>query len=192
VDPRRRARRSSTDLARIGAVADLIGTPAAAVLDSAALTSAAGLVLLYPWLSDHLRAAEALHPRLDPAPVRARALEAVLGWPSEGGQDPLIALLAGMDSPAAVGPLVQDGLIVDSAHRILQSFAALLPGFAASSPGFVQREWISRLGVIDTDQRPILLTAATRPLDLVLDALPYPLGLIALPWCPPISVRFRP
>lgn len=89
-------------------------------------------------------------------------------------------------------PLPRQAEVAESAVHVLASFAALLPGFERSSPAYVRGSWITRLGVVDRDRDPVLLTAATRPLDVVLTQLPYPVGLIKLPWSPPLTVRFRP
>ena len=81
--------------------------------------------------------------------------------------------------------------MADSATRVLAAFAALLPGFEQSTAAFVRQSWIARLGLLDLDREPFLLTAAIHPLDVMLPRLPYPVGLIKLPWSPPLSVRFR-
>ena len=65
------------------------------------------------------------------------------------------------------------------------------PGFERSSESFVRASWIVRAGLLDTDRDPVLLTAATHPLDVLLPRLPYPVGLLKLPWSPPVTVRFR-
>lgn len=159
------------------------------------LTRAAGLVLLYPWLADHCRRAEELHPRLDPVDVREAALAALLGDELVWLDDPLVALLAGRRQPEtgrARLPLPQWDEVAASAVGVLRSFAALLPGFESSTPAFVRDSWIVRLGLVDLDRDPVLLAAATHPLDVLLPLLPYPVGLVKLPWSPPITVRFRP
>ncbi|HSF97387.1 MAG TPA: contractile injection system tape measure protein [Ornithinibacter sp.] len=183
----------AADLALASTVADLLDETTPTVVDTTLLTTAAGLVLLYPWLADHCRAAVALHPGLDPAEVRARALAVLVSADGIHGDDPLVRRLAGLDRPVEhpVG-LTHEEELVASADAVLRSFAALLPGFERSSPDFVRREWVSRVGLLDEHPDPVRLTAATRRLDIVLDHLPYPLGLFALPWCPPMTVRFRP
>ena len=160
------------------------------------MTRAAGLVLLYPWLADHCRLAESLHPGLDPVVVREAALASLLDDQALV-DDPLVRLLAGRPDPATDervdrAPLERADEVAASAERVLAAFAALLPGFHDSSPGFVREAWLSRLGVLDLGRDPVLLTAATHPLDVLLPMLPYPLGLVKLPWTPPLSMRFRP
>lgn len=184
-------------LERLGVLAELAdGRPEGAEL--ATLTRAAGLVLVYPWLADHCRRAEDLHPGLDPVDVREAALAAVAG-PDDPtlADDPLVALLAGRwDRPPAQRPdrvpLPRQVEVVESAVDVLRSFAALLPGFETSTPQFVRECWIVRTGLVDTDRDPVQLTATTHPLDVLLPLLPYPVGLVKLPWSPPVSVRFRP
>jgi len=165
-------------------------------LDPAAVTRAAGLVLLYPWLAEHCRRAEALHPALDPLDVREAALAMVVE-PADPGlpDDPLVALLSGRpigDVRARDRARLPRGdEVAESADRIVSSFAATLRGFERSSARFVRDAWIVRLGVLDTDRDPVLLTAATHPLDVVLSLLSYPIGLVKLPWSPPVTTRFR-
>lgn len=165
-----------------------------APVDPAAVTRCAGLVLLYPWLGDHCRLAEETHPGLDRYDVREAALAAVVADPS-AADDPLVRLLAGrvvVPEARERAPLPRQEEVDDSAERVVASFAALLPGFERSTPGFVRDAWLVRLGVLDTDRSPVLLTAATHPLDVVLPLLPYPVELFKLPWSPALTVRFRP
>ena len=172
--------------------------PGSVVIDPATVTRAAGLVLLYPWLTEHCRRAERLHPRLDPLDVREAALAALVAPddPDLAG-DLLVGFLAGR--PDLVPrrdrtrvPLAHEVEVQESAAEVLASYVSLLPGFKASSAQFIRENWIARLGVLDLDRDPALLTAATHPLDVVLPRLPYPVGLLKTPWSPPLSVRFRP
>ena len=183
-------------LARLAAVAQ-VAPESGAPVALADLTRAAGLVLLYPWLADHCRRAEALHPALDPVDVREAALAAVAD-PDDPtlADDPLVRILAGRPLSHDVGPRVRMPLsgareIAGSAGGVLAGFAALLPGFERSSEAFVRASWVARAGLLDTDRDPVLLTAATHPLDVLLPRLPYPVGLLKLPWSPPVAVRFR-
>lgn len=165
-------------------------------LDPATITRAAGLVLLYPWLADHCRSAEELHPGIDQYDVREAALAAVVGDPA-AVDDPLVRLLAGRPEPwpeeaRARTALARQEDVDASAGRVLASFAALLPGFERSSSGFVRDAWVVRTGLLDTALSPVRLTAATHPLDVLLPLLPYPMGLLKLPWSPALTVRFRP
>jgi hypothetical protein len=183
-------------LARLAEVAQVApdGGGSVGVAD---LTRAAGLVLLYPWLADHCRRAEALHPELDPVDVREAALAVVVD-PDDAtlADDPLVRLLAGRPVEAAAGPRVRMPLssareVAESATGVLSGFAALLPGFERSSDRFVRDSWVARRGLLDIERDPVMLTAATHPLDVVLARLPYPVGLLKLPWSPPVTVRFR-
>jgi len=167
-------------------------------VDPTTLTRAAGLVLLYPWLAEHCRRAEDLHPGLDPLDVREAALALLAFDDADVGlaDDPLVTLLAGRRAPLPAErsrvPLPQADEVAASAVEVLRSFAVLLPGFDESSPSFVREAWIVRLGLLDRSRDPVLLTATTHPLDVLLPLLPYPVGLVKLPWSPPLSVRFRP
>jgi hypothetical protein len=171
-------------------------TPAVGV-DLATVTRSAGLVLLYPWLADHCRQAQALHPDLDGLDVREAALAAIVD-PADPtlADDPLVGLLAGrLDAPVERRVRVEldrQDEVAASGARVLASFAVLLPGFGNSTGMFVRDSWIRRLGVVHRDRDPALLVAATHPLDVVLPLLPYPFGLVKLPWSPPLSVRFAP
>jgi hypothetical protein len=154
--------------------------------------------LLYPWLADQCRLAERLHPDLDPVDVREAAL-AVIVDPDDADlpDDLLIGFLAGRRdllgrTERVRGPLPHADELRTAAESVLASFAALLPGLKSSSAHFVRESWIARLGVLDLDRDPATLTAATHPLDVVLPLLPYPVGLLKLPWSAPITVRFRP
>ena len=181
----------------VTALAELVAGAAGgaeAELDLEALTGCAGLALLYPWLGDLCREAVSLHPGLDEASVRTHALAALVD-PDDPGLhvDPLIALLAANpDARIPQNPLPRADEIRAAADAVLSSFARLLPGFGDSTPEFVRREWIRRIGVLDLEADPARLTAATHPLDVVLSALPYPLGLFRLPWSAPVMVRFAP
>ncbi len=191
------AGRSTDDLERLAtALADLVADrrPDAPV-DLDRLTRAAGLCLLYPWLADHCRAAEEALPREEPAAARVVALAALVD-PDDPGllDDVLVRHLAGLrrGDPAVPPARFDIAEVRDSAVRVIRSFVALLPGFEKSSASFVRREWLDRPGLLDDDRDPLVLTAHARPLDVLLGALPYPLGLFALPWCRPVTVRFRP
>ncbi|WP_256794398.1 contractile injection system tape measure protein [Terrabacter sp. Ter38] len=188
--------REAEVLARLAAVAQVAPESGAPVV-LADLTRAAGIVLLYPWLADHCRRAEALHPRLDPVDVREAALAAVVDPDDPSlADDPLVRLLAGRAPDVGVEPRARMPLsgareIAESAHGVLAGFAGLLPGFERSSEAFVRASWVVRAGLLDTGRDPVLLTAATHPLDVLLPRLPYPIGLLKLPWSPPVTVRFR-
>ncbi len=170
--------------------------PAAGV-DLDAVTRVAGLVLLYPWLADHCRKAEALHPDLDAVDVREAALAAIVDPDDRAlADDHLVDLLAGRPEALAEKrfrvTLSHLDEVVESGTRVLASFAAMLPGFGGSTAAFVRDSWLWRLGVVHRDRDPALLVAARHPLDVVLPLLPYPVGLVKLPWSPPVSVRFAP
>lgn len=194
-------RAATSDLLElVGALAELVGDePSGRDIDLDTVSRAAGLVLLYPWLADHCREATELHPQLDPVAVREAAL-AVLVDPADATQvdDPLVRLLAGRTDPTSPEPsaprvpLDRAEEVGARAEQVLASYAALLPGFERSTPTFVRQAWISRLGLLDDERDPVQLTASTHPLDVMLPALPYPLGLIKLPWSVPLAVRFRP
>jgi hypothetical protein len=157
----------------------------------------AGLVILYPWLADLCRDAETWHPHHDPAALRRLTL-AVLAGPEDLGlaDDPLVIFLAGAgpDAPpsSALGPLEARTQVAAAADGVLAQFANLLPGFERSTPGFVRASWIVRAGLLEHRRDPVRLIAETSPLDVVMPLLPYPLGLLRLPWTAPLTVGFSP
>jgi len=172
-----------------------LGGPTA--VDLSAATRAAGVVLAYPWLADLCRAAVDLNRTAEPSHPRRVAL-AALADPADPGlvDDPLIRFLAGApeDAPPAAGPAPLDarGEIRAAAEEILHRFVAFLPGFERSSVGFVRDMWLLRPGLLDLAHDPAILLAQTAPLDVVLPLLPYPMGVLRLPWTPVLTVRFRP
>jgi len=171
---------------------------AASSADLRQATRVAGVVLLYPWLADLCRDAQAVHPNAEPVHARRLTL-AVL---ADGADldpalldDPLVLFLAGApdDAPpsSALAPLEVEPLAA-AADAVLAGFAAQLRGFQRSSPSFVRASWVVRAGLLDTDTDPARLLGQTLPLDVVLHLLPYPVSLLRLPWTPPLIVRFVP
>ncbi|WP_173163708.1 contractile injection system tape measure protein [Phytohabitans suffuscus] len=153
-----------------------------------------GLVLLYPWLGGYCAAAERLVPEAGPVPARRAALALLAG---ADPADPLVRLLAGDPDWAGTGapaladpePAVAEAL---EPAAVLAAFAGLLPGFAASTPGYVREQWVRRPAALLRDGGDtVLLRLGRRPLDLVLDHLPYPLGAVRLPWTPRIGVGWE-
>ncbi|MGK5169206.1 contractile injection system tape measure protein [Geodermatophilus sp. CPCC 205761] len=166
-------------------------------VDPAAATRAAGVVLAYPWLADLCREAVDLHASAEPSLPRRVAL-AALADPADPGlvDDPLVRFLAGAPEDAApsagLAPLDALDRIRVAAEDVLRRFVALLPGFQRSSARFVRDSWLIRAGILDLGHDPATLLAQTAPLDVVLPLLPYPVGLLRLPWTPVLTVRFRP
>lgn len=168
----------------------------AAAVDLAGATRAAGVVLAYPWLADLCREAANLHLRAEPSHPRRVAL-AALADPEDPDlvDDPLIRFLAGApeDATPAAGLAPLDALdeVWAAAEDVLRRFVALLPGFERSSAGFVRDGWVRRAGLLDVGHDPTVLLAETLPLDVVLPLLPFPVGVLRLPWTPVLTVRFR-
>jgi hypothetical protein len=168
-----------------------------AAVDPAGVTRAAGVVLAYPWLADVCREAVDQHPRAEPSHPRRVAL-AALADPDDLDlvDDPLVCFLAGApagSTPAGrLAPLDARGEVRAAADDVLRRFVALLPGFERSSTGFIRAAWVLRAGALDLGHDPARLVARTAPLDVVLPRLPYPVGLLRLPWTPVLTVRFRP
>jgi hypothetical protein len=145
------------------------------------LSAAGGLVLLYPWLA-------AAVPECDLAPEDARrATYAALAGDPYLQHDPLVRLLAGLD-PAA--PTLQVDVDVDP-EPVLRAFAGMLRGFEASSAAYLQEHLIRRPARVEPLGDAVLVRLSPMPLDVVLNALPYPLGVVRLPWTPPLAVELR-
>ncbi len=51
--------------------------------------------------------------------------------------------------------------------------------------------WIDRRALLVVDEDAVLLRLEHRPLDLVLDRLPYPIGALRLPWTPTLLVGWE-
>ncbi|MDT7844923.1 contractile injection system tape measure protein [Streptomyces justiciae] len=167
------------------------------------VTRVAGLLLLYPWLRDLCRewvtgAGGSDAEGSDPVVVdlRRRAL-ARLADPADPAlvDDPLVLLLAGAPLAGEPRPLEADegpdAATEAAAERVLRGFAALLPGFGGSSPEFVRSAWLRRDGLIEAEGPVVRIAARALPLDLLLPSLPYPLGLVRLPWTPPMALAWH-
>ena len=164
-----------------------------------ALTSYGGLVLLHHRLRPLLERATEAAPHHDEVAVRLDVLAALVrpepdpDGPRPVREDPLVRLLAGdpgwpdRPTPSASGVPV-DGRAADD---VLRSFAGDLPGFAASTPDFLRFHWIDRRAFLVADEDAVLLRLERRPLDLVLDRLPYPIGALRLPWTPTLLVGWE-
>ena len=161
-----------------------------------AVSSWGGLVLLHYRLRPYLEQAADSESDFDPLEVRIAALALLLDEPGSAA-DPLVRLLAGdpdwstsPDDPQPV-PLRDRTAATARAELLLQDFAGDLPGFGRSSAGFVREQWVRRRARLLEDPPAVLLTLERRPLDLVLDRLPYPIGALRLPWTPPLFVGWE-
>lgn len=150
----------------------------------------AGLLLVYPWLAAHLRAAAIAHPTVEPADVRRVAL-AMIADPAQPllQHDPMVKLLAGAPL-AARAPTCDLRVERGAADEVLRAFAAMVRGFEESSPDFLRQQFVVRDGEIETRAAGLYLNPAARPLDLALALLPYPLTLLRLPWTEPLVVTW--
>lgn len=147
-----------------------------------------GLVLLYV----------RLRPVLDqeiPLDTRLAILALVADEdPDLALADPLVRLLAGdpdWQAPRVAAPVRLDPAVEDTADGVLRAFARDLPGFGRSTPGFVRDQWVRRAAVMLDDGPDVLLRLGRRPLDLVLDRLPYPVGVFRFPWTPTLVVGWE-
>ncbi|MCD4536369.1 hypothetical protein LRP67_19935 [Nocardioides sp. cx-169] len=164
-----------------------------------ALSSYGGLVLLHHRLRGLLEGAVAAQPDADPVAARLDLLVAVAQErprPDDvrpARDDPLLRLLAGdprwsePDGHPATGVAPER----EAAEAVLRRLAGDLPGFAASTPDFVREQWLRRRALVASERDAVLLRLERRPLDLVLDALPYPIGALRLPWTPTLLVGWE-
>jgi hypothetical protein len=107
--------------------------------------------------------------------------------------DPLVRLLAGDEGdgvPAAL-PLEPAAAPVTlaAAEVVCRRFARALPGFENSSVDFVRQGFVWRDAALDRTADQVRVWLAARPLDIVLDRLRYPLGVVALAWTPTIVIE---
>ncbi len=158
---------------------------------------AGGLVLLWPWLAAFVQRVQlpADEGELLAVPQRAWALSRLAREiPGATTEDPLVMLLAGGQPGRPLSPWApppqQVPAIDAAADQVLSLFVGLLPGFAESSPSFVAAELLTRASQFDDpiDVVPTQVRLAPRPLDVLIDRLPYPLGLFQLPWTAPITI----
>lgn len=150
-----------------------------------------GLALLYVRLRPALERA--------PGPDELTARLAVLAHaaaeePELALADPLVRLFAGDPDwrvPRPAAPVPVDPAVIETAAGVLRAFAGDLPGFGGSSPGFVRDEWVTRSAILLEDGPDVLLRLGRRPLDLMLDRLPYPVGVFRFPWTPTVFVGWE-
>ena len=164
------------------------------------LSTYGGVVLLHHRLRALLEAACAQAPGADPVAVRLDVLSVLVrpepdpADPRPVRDDPLLRLLAGDPGWQDRRPAPPVAVAADPApgEAELTAFAADLPGFAGSSPGFVRAHWVERRALLLPDHDAVLVRLGRRPLDLVVDRLPYPIGALRLPWTPAVLVGWEP
>ena len=155
-------------------------------------TIAGGLVLLYPWLEVFLDDVVGRLPDRSPIDGRRSALAAIVaGDLAALASDPLVRILAGdgVDRPPDPVP-VADSTTLAGAEVVLRRFARTLPGFGDSSAEYLRSSLVLRVGAIDHLDGEWLLRLEPGPLDVLLEQLPYPLGIFRLPWTDPILVQW--
>lgn len=158
------------------------------------VSGAGGLLLMWPWLQKlSTRAGQALP--IDPVAARRLALAAAVGTDSS---DPLVGLLAGdhpAERPAAIHVTKAQALAIDQAAEwCVAAFTAAIAGFEKSSRQFIVDELLRRRAQFRYREHAEVVSVLLepRPLDIVLDRLPFPLTVLRLPWTPLISVERGP
>ncbi len=162
--------------------------------DRRMVTAVGGLGLFYPWLGRYLDRAWA---RFDSTPECAvAALTALVGArPSESAliHDPLITVLAGaepdhqvdLDLVARIDPAV----LTEDIEAVWERFVGSLRG--SWSTETIGPALILRPGWLERGEQCWELSPEPRPLDFLLDALPYPMGSFRLPWTELITMRWK-
>jgi hypothetical protein len=155
-------------------------------------TVVAGVVLLYPWLG---RLIDTARDRLGQRPeVVLATLHALVPNRAVPIGDPLLRVLAGVEPGTDVDlEMAADPALAPprkEAMAVLERFIATLPG--RWSMDVIIDELLVRWGALERD--PVdgwLLVPEPRPLDVLLQRLPYPLGSFRLPGTDLIHVRWR-
>jgi hypothetical protein len=158
---------------------------------AAHLTRVGGLILLWPWLGAFLERATAEHADLDEVGVRRLAVARLVPELEDADRDDLARFLSGDDLEQPAAPLDRLRLadeVGEAADDVLRAFAAMLPGFERSSLDYLRRELVRRPGLLDVDAEPARLALPPMPLDPVLAFVPYPLGIVRLPWTPALAI----
>lgn len=154
-------------------------------------TAVGGVALLWPWLPAFLEQAAALHPGMQAVSARRLALARLVPDCDGVDGDALTRFLTGddLESPAlTLATLARQDEIDEAAHGVLRSFASVLPGLERSSFDYLRRELLVRPGALDLGVQPARLTLSPMPLDPVLAFLPYPIGMVKLPWTTPFAI----
>jgi hypothetical protein len=158
--------------------------------------SAAGLVLLHPWLPRLFAAlgwVAERHPPGEPFPwARLPQALALLHWLATGRDDPLefelgtAKLLLGL-APDAPLP-VAGGLLDDAARRegraLLEAVVGHWSALGQTSVDGFRVAFLQRAGLLQAEDEHWLLRPHSESYDLLLSRLPWSIGLIRLPWMP--------
>lgn len=155
-------------------------------------TRAAGLCLLYPWIGRLVERSWILHG--DGPEVAAAALMALAPnlEPSLMINDPLVKVLAGVTPEI---PLDVDRCLAFDRGPLAEDVAEIHTRFVTSLRGAwavetVLEQLVVRDGNVEDSGGVWTVVPRRRPLDFLLETLPYPLGSFALPWTDPVSVRW--
>ena len=162
--------------------------PSGAPGEAALLSRVGGMTLLYPWLGRLLTIATDLFG--EQPEVRMGAIWTLLDTPFRG--DPLLAIIAGADPDQSLDwSLIErttHPLLDDESDRIWQGFADMLPGTWRKQT--LVSDLIVRSAFLHRDDPGWVVSQSSRPLDLLVAALPYPTTYFQFGWSPPISVRW--
>lgn len=165
--------------------------------DDLLVTESAGVILLHPFMRPLFDRLGALTPqatvKVAALPRALAALRTLDGRPSGRGLDPLHRLLLGL--PEGAPPPEAEAL--DEAARdliegLLRSVIGHWKRLGKTSPDGLRETFLQRPGTLRFDDTGAHLRVTPGPFDMLMDGLPWSLGVVALPWMAvPCHVRWR-
>ena len=162
------------------------------------VTECAGVILLHPFLKmlfDRLdlltRDGRAVKP--ERLPLALAALRDIDGRPGLRGCDPLhrrlLALSPGMPAPDAA---TLDDAARDLIDGLLRSVIAQWGRLGQTSHAGLRETFLQRPGTLRDEDGLTRLRVTPGPFDMLMDSLPWQLGIVKLPWMPlPCHVSWR-
>ncbi len=161
------------------------------------VTEYAGIVLLHAFLKPLFSRLNLLteEGRLERAglPRGLAALRALDGRVGLRGADPLLRLLLGLPDGAPEPETVTlDDAGRDLVDSLLRAVISHWGRLGKTSPDGLRETFLQRPGTLRFDEDRVRLRVMPGPFDMLLDGLPWGLGLVALPWmASPCHVSWR-